>query len=401
VRVAIVGAGIGGCALALSLEAAGITDVVLHEAAPEVRELGVGINVLPHAARELTELGLGEQLDAIAVRTAELSYHNRLGQLIWHEQRGVNAGYRWPQWSIHRGMLLGVLYRAVLERLGPDAVRTGARLEPADVAALDADVVVGADGVHSAARRLLQPDEGPPLWNGVTMWRGVTPMEPFLGGRRMVMAGVIRRRMVIYPIHDLPDGRQLVNWVAVIATDDGRPMPAQDWSASADAAEALHEVRDIRLDLVDVEALISGCDEVLKYPMVDREPLTTWRRGNLTLLGDAAHPMYPNGSNGASQAVIDARILARELATRTSVDEALDAYEQLRIPATTAVVLSNRQAGPERLLDMVGERAPDGFERLEDVISPDELAAVVDDYQKMAGFAPQLLNERESFSVTR
>lgn len=188
-RVAIIGGGIGGCALALSLEAAGVRDVQVYEASAEFRELGVGINVLPHAARELIELGLGDQLDALAIRTGELSYHNRFGQQIWVEPRGLAAGYRWPQWSVHRGRLLGVLARAVEERLGEGCVRFGSRIDPTDLDTIDADVVVAADGIHSAMRTLVAPEEGPPLWNGVTMWRGVSEMPAFLGGRRMVMAG--------------------------------------------------------------------------------------------------------------------------------------------------------------------------------------------------------------------
>jgi len=401
VKVAIIGTGIGGCALALSLHAAGVEDVVLYEAAAEVHELGVGINVLPHAVRELTELGVADAIDAVAVRTAELSYHNRFGQLIWQEPRGMAAGYRWPQWSVHRGMLLGRLFDAVCERVGEERIHLDRRITPADLDAVDADVVVGCDGVHSALRTLLAPNEGPPLWNGVTMWRGVTVMAPYLGGRRMVMAGELARRVVIYPVHDLGDGTQLVNWVVVVRTDDGRPMPRQDWTAEADAAEAWSHVSHLSLGFVDVEQLITRCELVLKYPMVDREPLSTWRHGRVTLLGDAAHPMYPNGSNGASQAIIDARVLARELALRADAGEALDAYEAQRLAATTAVVLSNRTAGPERILDIAAERAPRGFRDVHEAIPHDELDEIVRAYQQTAGFDPRILNERPSLSVLR
>lgn len=401
VKVAIIGSGIGGCALALSLHAAGIDDVELYESAAEVRELGVGINVLPHAVRELTELGVADAIDAVAIRTAELSYHNRFGQLVWQEPRGMDAGYRWPQWSVHRGMLLGRLYEAVCDRLGESRIHLGRSMTAADLDAIDADVVVGCDGVHSAVRGLLAPDEGPPLWNGVTMWRGVTVMAPYLGGRRMVMAGELARRVVIYPVHDLGDGTQLVNWVVVVRTDDGRPMPRQDWTAEADPAEAWAEVSHLSLGFVDVERLISSCELVLKYPMVDRNPLTTWRAGRVTLLGDAAHPMYPNGSNGASQAIIDARVLAQQLALQPEVGAALDAYEAQRIAPTTAVVLSNRTAGPERILDIAAARAPEGFAHVHDVIPEDEFAEIVHSYQQMAGFDPAILNERASYSVAR
>jgi len=401
-RIAVVGSGIGGCALALSLHAAGFEDVDVYEAAHEVRELGVGINVLPHAARELTELGLADALDAVAVRTAQLSYHNRFGQQLWVEPRGIDAGYRWPQWSIHRGHLLGVLFAAVQQRIGDARIHLGRRVGPDDLSSIDADVVVGCDGVHSALRQLVVPGEGAPLWNGVTMWRGVTVAEPFLGGQRMVMAGRLSRRVIVYPLRDLDDGRQLINWVVAVRTADGRPMPKQDWDAETDAAEALVETEGIDLDFLDVERLILGCESVLKYPMADREPIATWRSGRVTLLGDAAHPMQPNGSNGAAQAILDARVLTRELvrhAGSATPLAALDTYETERIPATTAVVLSNRTAGPERILDVVADRSTDRFERLEDVVSPSELAAIAHDYQRTAGFDPEVLNRRESLGA--
>ena len=411
-RIMIVGGGIGGCALALSLQDAGFDDVHVHESAREVREVGVGINLLPHAVRELTELGLLDELEGRAVRTGALAYHNRFGQRIWSEPRGIAAGYHWPQLSIHRGELLGVLHRQTVARLGHERFTSGHHLAGIEHAGdvvvarfaggdepVEADVLVACDGVHSTVRALLVPNEGPPLWNGVTMWRGVTESEPFLDGRTMVMAGVVAQRMVVYPIRDLPDGRQLVNWVAERRTDDGRPMPRQEWDAMATPAEPLAHFGDFRFDWLDVPALIKGCEQVLQYPMVDREPLPRWRLGRVTLLGDAAHPMYPVGSNGASQAILDARVLAHELATRPDVGTALDAYEALRRPATAAVVLANRQAGPERCMEIVAERAPDGFADLDAVISPEELAEISASYKRTAGFDPASLNTRRSLSV--
>jgi 2-polyprenyl-6-methoxyphenol hydroxylase-like FAD-dependent oxidoreductase len=418
-RIAVVGGGIGGMALALSLHAAGLHDVDIYEAAPAIRELGVGINVLPHAVRELTELGLLDDLSAVGIPTADFIYATRLGQQIWHEPLGLATGYRWPQLSIHRGELLGVLHRAVVARLGERRVHVGHRLtsfgrtsdgawgefaDPvsgASVARTDAELVVGCDGIHSTVRRALYPDEGPPRWNGVTMWRGVTVSRPFLSGRTMLNAGSTRQRVVVYPISRSEEvqGRALINWVATMRTAEGGPMPPQDWTYAAQREAVEAAFAPFAFDFLDVPALIAGADVVYQYPMVDRDPLPSWDFGRVTLLGDAAHPMHPVGGNGASQAILDARVLARELAVQPSVEAAVTAYDARRRPETAAVVLSNRRAGPHRCQDIVEERAPTGFANLDDVVSRQELEEIAGEYKRIAGFDVEMLNNRPSLSI--
>ena len=420
-KVVIAGAGIGGMSLALSLLDAGITDVELFESASAIKELGVGINVLPHAARELAELGLLDDFYATAIPTAELAYYSKRGQRIWSEPRGLAAGYHWPQFSIHRGELLGVLSRAVDTRLGAARVHTGHHLssfgeQGARVWAefvdrrtgtsrgrVEADLLVACDGVHSVVRRALYPDEGAPKWNGITMWRGVTAGTPFLGGRTMVMAGYFQRRMVVYPISHAYEerGEALINWVAEYKTADDQPMPVQDWEHRGQVEEALEPFRSYVFDFLDVPALIRGAQAIYRYPMIDRDPLPTWNFGRITLLGDAAHPMYPVGSNGASQGILDARVLARELALQPSIEAAVAAYDAARRPPTAAVVLANRKVGPEQCMEIVEQRAPDGFAELHAIISPDELEAIASAYKQTAGFAPDVLNARPSYSVRR
>ena len=419
-RIAVVGGGIGGMALALALVDAGLAQVDVYESAPIIRELGVGINVLPHAVRELTDLGLLDELRDVGVPTAEWILGSARGQRIWAEPRGLAAGYRWPQLSIHRGALLGVLHRAVLDRLGPARVHPGHHLAEfgqdgdgtvraefvdrqagAPVGRIEADLLVGCDGVHSAVRRALYPDEGPPRWNGTTMWRGVTPGEPFLSGRTMVAAGYPGRSLVVYPISERRDerGRVYINWVANVRLTDGRAMPPQDWGHTADVAEVLDLFADFHFDFLDLPALFRGVRAVYKYPMVDRDPLPRWDFGRVTLLGDAAHPMYPTGANGASQAILDARVLARELALQPSIAAAVAAYDAQRRPATAEVVRANREGGPMRPLRLVHERAPDGFERIEDVLSHQELAEIAAAYKRAAGFDVEELNRRPTLSV--
>lgn len=419
-KIAIVGGGIGGMALALSLAAAGLDAVDVYESAPAIRELGVGINILPHAVRELTELGLLDALSAVGIPTAEFVYYSKRGQRIWREPLGVAAGYRWPQVSIHRGELLGILSRAVAERLGPDRIHPGHHLarcgqdQPgrawgefvdraagAPVGRVEADLLVGCDGVHSTVRRTLSPDEGPPRWNRVTMWRGVTLGKPFLSGRTMINAGSSRQRIVVYPISKshADRGRALINWVATRRTAEGGPMPPQDWTYLARREDVLAAFASFVFDFLDVPALVRGAEIIYQYPMVDRDPLPAWDFGRVTLLGDAAHPMHPVGGNGASQAILDARVLARELAVQPSIEAAVAAYDVQRRPATAAVVQSNRRAGPHRCQDLVEERAPDGFADLSDVVSQEELEEIAADYKRIAGFDVAGLNGRPSLSV--
>jgi 5-methylphenazine-1-carboxylate 1-monooxygenase len=409
----VAGGGIGGMALALSLHDAGLHDVDIYESAPAIKELGVGINILPHAVRELTELGLAEALGAAGIPTSELAYYSRRGQRIWAEPRGLAAGYRWPQFSIHRGKLLGILHRAAVARLGAGRVHTDHQLvrfgqeqgrvwaEFTGDSRVEGDVLVGCDGIHSCVRRTLRPQEGPPKWNGITMWRAVTAGRPFLTGRTMIMAGHFGRRMVVYPIsktHE-EEGRALINWVAELKNAPDQTMPVQNWEHTANVEDVVEPFASYVFDFLDVPAMIRGAATIYQYPMVDRDPLPTWSFGRVTLLGDAAHPMFPVGSNGASQAIIDARVLARELALRPSVEAAIAAYDAARRPATAAIVLANREAGPERCMDIVEERAPDGFTDLAAVISQDELVEISSAYKRTAGFDPAVLNARASLSV--
>ncbi|MBL6454801.1 flavin-dependent oxidoreductase [Belnapia sp. T6] len=410
-RVLIIGGGIGGLTTALALHAAGI-EAELHESAPEVRPLGVGINLQPHAVRELTELGLGEALAATGIATQEFRYANRFGQTIWAEPRGLSAGYRWPQYSIHRGRLQMLLWEAAQARLGAARLRTGRRLtgfqqdaagvtaEFADGDRVRADLLIGADGIHSAVRAQLVPNEGLPKWNGALLWRATSLAPPYLTGASMVQAGHRDTKFVCYPIGRAEDGRAVVNWIAEQRFPAGTPWAREDWNRPARKSDFLPIFADWRFPWLDVPALIEAAEAVYEFPMVDRDPLPRWTEGRVTLLGDAAHPMYPIGSNGASQAILDARYLALQLATQPDIPAALVAYEAVRRPATAAVVEANRGDGPDRVMDIVHERAPWGFERLEDVVPRAELEATVMGYKRIAGFDPATLNARESWSVT-
>jgi 2-polyprenyl-6-methoxyphenol hydroxylase-like FAD-dependent oxidoreductase len=419
VKVLVVGGGIGGLATALSLHDAGIESRV-YESVATLAELGVGINLLPHAVRELTELGLLERLRGRAIETAELVYFNKFGQEIWREPRGLAAGYRWPQLSIHRGRLRSLLLAAVLERLGPDAVVTGHHLEAIDVhadggvtahfvdrarstrvASVRGDCLVAADGIHSRLRALLNPGEGKPIWNGAVLWRGITEAAPFLSGASMFMAGHQSQKFVAYPIGAASDRRGLseVNWIAELRFPVRELSEREDWNRAGKLADFLPAFASWRFPWLDIPALIRGARAVYEFPMVDRDPLPCWSSGPVTLLGDAAHPMYPIGSNGASQAILDARVLARSLVRHGHPADAFAAYEAERRPATAAIVLANRGNGPEQVMQLAEERAPDGFDDIEAVIPFAERAAIANRYKQVAGFEKDVLNVRPSLSV--
>jgi 5-methylphenazine-1-carboxylate 1-monooxygenase len=410
-KVIIIGGGIGGLATALMLHARGI-DCEIYEQSDAVRELGVGINTLPHAIRELAELGLLDRLDAVAVRTYELFYTNRFGQEIWREPRGTDAGYEYPQFSVHRGRLQAVIYDAVRSRLGESRIHTGHRLgaftqDDAGVTAYffdrngshrataRGDVLVGADGIHSAVREALYPNEGPARWNGSMLWRGAIDWPQFLTGRSMVIAGGMAAKLVIYPIAEgsRPNHR-LTNWAVLVKiAEPGVPPRKEDWSRLGRLEELMPHVQRFRIPYVDAKALIEASTEFWEYPLCDRDPLPRWSHGRVTLLGDAAHPMYPVGSNGASQAILDARCLADRLVGAEHPWHALWTYEQERLPMTAQVVRTNRKGGPEGVIDAVEERAPDGFSNVDDVLPFEQRKAIVRGYASTAGFAREQVNK--------
>jgi 2-polyprenyl-6-methoxyphenol hydroxylase-like FAD-dependent oxidoreductase len=411
-RVIIAGGGIGGLVLALSLHEAGIACEV-HEQVAEIRPLGVGINVLPHAMRELTELGLLERVLAAGVATRELVYANRFGQMIWSEPRGLAAGYAWPQVSIHRGRLHMLLLEAARERLGDGRIRLGARLSgfEQDAAGVTArfedggrargDVLVAADGIHSTVRGLFYPGEGPPIWNGAVLWRATSIAEPFLTGATMAQIGTRDVKFVVYPIASLPDGRMLTNWIAERRLDPSRPWKREDWNRPGRIEDFLPAFADWRFPWLDVPGLIRSAEAVFEFPMVDRDPLPRWTHGRVTLLGDAAHPLYPIGSNGASQGILDARTLAFTLATIADPAAALEAYEAIRRPATAALLEATRGDGPDVVLDIAAARAPEGFEDIEAVMPLAEREEIAMRYKRLAGFEPATLNARPSLSPPR
>jgi 2-polyprenyl-6-methoxyphenol hydroxylase-like FAD-dependent oxidoreductase len=403
--IIIVGGGIGGLTLGLRLHAAGIP-CRIYEAAPEIKPLGVGINLLPHATKELTELGLQDALARVAITTSQIAYYNRFGQLIYSDPCGRHAGYQWPQFSIHRGDLQMVLLAAAIERLGADRIVTAHRctgVEQDDTAAIAhfehittkeklpsqrGAVVVACDGIHSVVRKQLFPHEGPPRYSGLNMWRGVTRWRPFLDGKSFVRVGWHKpAKVLIYPIRDRIDaeGRQLINWVCDIEQET--PLPQRDWNRQGRLEDFIGAIEDWRFPWLDVPAMCRAADQILEYPMVDQDPLPRWSHGRVTLLGDAAHPMLPRGANGGAQAILDCTALADALQRCSDPVAALAAYEERRRPATTKVVLTNRSEPPDAVLQEVYRRTGDKpFRHIDDVISQDELAGLLKRYQRVAGF---------------
>jgi 5-methylphenazine-1-carboxylate 1-monooxygenase len=402
-EVLIVGGGIGGLTLALELCRRGIGCRVF-ESAPEIKAVGVGVNLLPHAMRAYAELGLQPALERVAVETAEAAFFNRFGQLIYREPLGRRAGYEWPQLSIHRGDLQTILLEAFKQRIGPDRLHLDAHciaveqseneivLKFKDGSAARGSAAIACDGIHSVVRKQFYPAEGAPRYSGVNMWRGVTRWMPVLSGASMVRAGWLKTgKLVHYPIRNNVDaqGHQLVNWLWEIETPEHKGW---DWNRTARVEDFIAGVKSWRFDWLDVPAFLRAAEVVLEYPMVDKDPLPAWTFGRVTLLGDAAHPMYPRGSNGAGQAILDARTLAECLFKEKDIEKALKAYEAERLGPTSNVVLENRRNPPDAILREIYERTGDRpFDRIDSVIGPEELKALSERYQRVAGYDKRAL----------
>ncbi len=406
--IIIVGAGIGGLTLGLTLHAAGIP-CRIFESTAEIRAVGVGINLLPHATKELAALGLEADLARAAITTKDATFFNRFGQLIYQEPLGRAAGYDHPQFSIHRGDLQMILLAAFRARVGADRLTTnrhciaveqdengvGVQFSDGpggkDRSTVRGRVAIACDGINSAVRKQFFPGEGEPRYSGVNMWRGVTRWKPILSGASMVRAGWLSHgKMVIYPIRAADaDGLQLMNWVAEIETPVYRK---RDWNRPGSLDDFIGLFADWHFDWLDVPALIRGADSVLEFPMVDQDPLPRWSFGRVTLLGDAAHPMVPRGSNGAGQSILDARALTSALRDNNDPVAALAAYEKQRLEATTRIVLTNRSNPPDAILREVFERTKDQpFGKIDDVISRDELVALSEGYKRIAGYSKDAL----------
>ena len=409
--VIIAGGGIGGLATALTLHQIGVPCVV-YEAVREMKPLGVGINLQPNAVRELYDLGLGEaELDRVGVPAKEWALVGLNGHDIYSEPRGRDAGYNWPQYAVHRGLFHMLLHDTFLSRAGREAVKLGARvmgyektphgvtakIEHADGSTGTADgaLLIGADGIHSAIRAQMHPDQPPIHWGGALMWRGVTMAKPIRTGSSFVGLGTHRHRMVIYPIShpDPKTGLAMINWIAEITLDPTQGWQQTGWFRQAEIKDFIHHFDGWTYDWLDVPALLNGAEVAYENPMIDRDPVSTWRDGPVALMGDAAHAMYPTGSNGASQAIVDARTLGACMVAHGATEKALAAYDEKLCGPISQVILRNRGAGPFGLLNMVDERCGGVFDNIDDVITPKERADFMAGYKAAAGFAIETLNK--------
>ncbi len=412
--VLIAGGGIGGLSLALTLHQLGVPCRVF-EAVPALQPLGVGINLQPNAVRELHELGIGNDLlDRIGIQAREWALVGRNGNEVYAEPRGLRAGYRWPQYSVHRGELQMLLYRTVLERLGPDAIALGQRVAgyrngehgvTASIESRDGQrsevegrLLIAADGLHSAVRAQMHPQQPPIQWGGAIMWRGTTPGVPVRSGASFVGVGSLRHRVVLYPISppDPATGLATINWIAEITVDNAEGWTQGDWNRRVELKDFAHHFEGWDFGWLDVPSMLRGAKEVFEYPMIDRDPVPTWVDGHVALLGDAAHVMYPVGSNGASQAIVDARVLGASMLSHGVTPAALRAYDERLCADISALVLRNRGAGPFGLLGLVDERCGGVFDDIEQVIPAAEREAYMARYKAAAGFAIETLNAAPS-----
>ena len=407
--VIVAGGGIAGMTMALTCHQLELP-VIVHESVKTIEPLGVGINLQPNAVRELFELGLERDLAEIGIQAKEWALVGKNGNDVWSEPRGLDAGYRWPQYSVHRGHLQMMLYRQVLKRLGPKAVISDSRLKSYNndndhVLAhfVDSDgkeqkvegsILVGADGLHSSVRAQMHPNDGPPKWGGAVMWRGTTQAKPNRTGASFVLLGKLEQRFVCYPISQ-PDpitGKAIINWIAELTYDTSKEWGHSDWNTQVPVEKFINHFSDWSYEWLDVPQLIREASAVYEYPMVDRDPLTTWVDGRCVLVGDAAHVMYPVGSNGASQAIVDTRVLGSAFVKHGLDQTALLHYESLNLKEMNELVLRNRGAGPIGILGIVEERCGGVFDKIEDVIPRSEIEQYMSNYKAAAGFAIETLN---------
>lgn len=410
-KIIIAGGGIGGLSLALSLHQIGLDCLVL-EGVKELKPLGVGINLQPNAVRELMDMGFTrDDMNQFGIPAKEWALVGLKGQEIYSEPRGELAGYHWPQYAAHRGQFHMALYHRLAELTGPDTVQLDCKvtsytqLEDGRVAVFyeqagksqkaTADILIGADGIHSAIRAQFYPEQPPIHWGGCVMWRGTTLAKPIRTGSSFVGLGTHLHRVVVYPISeaDPETGLALINWIAEVTFDDPSVHERIGWYRQVEIDDFVHYFEDWTYDWLNVPALIRGADAVFENPMIDRDPIPSWVNGPVALLGDAAHPMYPTGSNGASQAIMDGRVLCAKFLEYGVTSKALQAYDEQLCGPISEVVLRNRGAGPFGLLNMVNDRCDGDFDHIDDVISPAERTQFMQTYQKAAGFARDTLNE--------
>lgn len=415
--VLIAGGGIGGLTLALTLHQIGVPCQVF-EAVPALQPLGVGINLQPNAVRELYELGIGaELLDTIGIQAREWALVGRNGNDVYAEPRGLLAGYQWPQYSVHRGKLQMLLLSEVQRRLGPDAVQPGCRVAGYRNAAqgeqgvtafietrngerreVPGSLLIAADGLHSAVRAQMHPTQPPIQWGGAIMWRGTTPGVASRTGASFIGVGSLKHRVVVYPLTppDPATGLSTINWIAEITVDNSAGWPQGDWNRSVKLEDFIHHFEGWNYDWLDVPAMLRGAKEVFEYPMIDRDPVPTWVDGCVALLGDAAHVMYPVGSSGASQAIVDTRVLGAAMLQHGVTPQALQAYDQKLCKDISALVLRNRGSGPFAILGLVDERCGGVFDNIDDVIPKAERDEFMARYKQAAGFAIEALNAAPS-----
>ncbi|PCJ41717.1 MAG: flavin-dependent oxidoreductase [SAR86 cluster bacterium] len=412
--ILISGGGIGGLSFALTLHQLGVPCLVL-EAAEELRPLGVGLNLQPNAVRELYELGISEtELDSIGIQTKEWALVGLNGKEVYSEPRGLDAGYKWPQFSVHRGKLQMLLYEKVIERLGPEVIRLGRRVTgyqnnnegvtaffstaTGEESSLDGSLLVAADGIHSVIRAQMYPDQAPIHWGGAIMWRGTTTGVPIRTGASFIGLGSHDQRVVFYPISqpDSETGLATINWIAEITVDNSAGWGNGDWNKKVNVEDFIHHFKDWNYDWIDIPAMLRQAQDIYEYPMIDRDPAPCWVDDKVALLGDAAHVMYPTGSNGASQAIVDARVLGAALIDFGVSSEALDSYNEKLCKVISDVVLRNRGAGPFVILNELYDRCEGVFDDIEKVFPKADRDELMSRYKSAAGFAVEQLNTAAS-----
>jgi len=395
--IGIIGGGISGLSLALQLNHYGFA-VEIFESAKELSPLGLGLNLQPKAVKILANCNLFDELITNGVAISSVEFQCKDGLSIFSQKRGIADGYDFPQIAIHRAKLQQMLLKQFtlqpknkiylgqqlinFQEYHSNVVCTLVDRTTNNVLDKTVDILIGADGIHSTIRAKIHNDKANYQFAGIMMWRGISKIKPFQQHSSVVVRGNRNVQLITYPISPLDkNGECYINWVVEIFDEETNTLDDNCWNKQGHVAEFIHYFNDWQNKFLDIEPLFDKAINIFKFPMVDRNPLNYWNTNRVTLIGDAAHPMYPRGANGASQGIIDAEYLATVIHSASNISDALQQYQANRLPITSKIVLDNRNANQLEILSLVAARCQKTCQNIHTCIDSEYIRQILTDYK--------------------